>query len=159
MGDVRAWILGICFAGMACSILDMIYPNGNMEKSIKLVTAVFFLCAVVVPAADHLGHFNLELTQQTSAQISASEDLEEEVNQQVLKVAQINMEAAVRSLIQDQFSVKPLEILVTMDTREDGSIQMECIEILLTAEDKEKSAEIQRYIAEQTGIQPEMYTA
>ncbi len=130
-----------------------------MEKSIKLVTAVFFLCAIVVPAANRLGHFDLELTRQTSAEVSASEDLEDELNQQIINMAQLNMEAAVRDLIQQEFLIEPAEILVTMDTLEDGSIQMECIEILLTEADKGKAPEIQRFIAEQTGITPELYAA
>ncbi len=159
MGDVKAWILGICFAGLACAILDMVYPSGNMEKSMKLVTAVFFLCAVVIPAANRFGDFDLELARQASAGVSAPERLETELNRQIQKVAETNMEAALRNLLRERFSVEPAEILVTMDMRQDGSIEMKCIEILLTEADKEKQTEIKSYVYEQIGLAPEMYVA
>ncbi len=157
MGDVKAWILGICFAGLACAVLDMVYPSGNMEKSIKLVTAVFFLCALVVPAAGRLSHIDWELTKETSAAVTASPDLEEALNRQVLRASEYNLETAIKRLLEQQFQIAPQEISVTMDTRDNGSIEMKCIEILLEEKDKGMQEELKKYVQQQVGMTPEIY--
>ena len=50
MNDIKLWVLGACFAAAACALLELLCPSGKMQKSARTVTAIFFLCAVLLPA-------------------------------------------------------------------------------------------------------------
>lgn len=69
INTVRAWAIGLCFAAVACAVLELLNPNGTLRKPMRLLIGLFFLCVLIFPS--------IELTQNAEnflEGISANED-------------------------------------------------------------------------------------
>lgn len=158
MGDIKGWILGICFAALVCSLLEMLFPNGNMEKSAKFITALFFLCAMVIPAAKQLKNTNWDYTMEISAQANVNGALEDKVSEQLMHASEKNLERLISDLLEEQ-KIIPDKISVTMDTDETGCIVIKGTEVYLKEEDGARKEKVKELIFSQLGMNAMVVTS
>lgn len=159
MQQIGGWILGICFAALACTLLEMLFPGGNMQKSARLVIAAFFLCALIVPAASGLkGLKASDFMPDVQVDASLSEGLASTINGQLLAAAQKNVERLAQNALQE-IDLIPEKIRVTMDTGEDNSIVINKTEVWLDQEDKTRAYEVKTRLKSQLGLDATVYAA
>ncbi|MGI6261149.1 MAG: hypothetical protein ACOYJR_04840 [Acutalibacteraceae bacterium] len=157
MNDIKLWVLGACFAAAACALLELLCPSGKMQKSARTVTAIFFLCAVLLPAGRVLK--NLSLNSGESLQTaSVPEELSSRVAEQSRSVAQQSVQNLIRSLL-GRHGVTPERISVTVETDGAGTIQICGAFIWLNAGDLAKEQQVRTWVAEELGIAVECRSA
>ena len=156
MEGIKGWLWGVCFAAVACALLEMLYPSGNMQKAAKLVTSIFFLCALVVPVTQvRLDAAWLQnIAQQTSAEVYAP--LEEKLYAQSLELAQGNVERLVYTSLA-QLDVVPIQVLVTMEMTDEQTVQITKTEIWLSADDFLKAQDIKNRVWNDLALQVTCY--
>ena len=49
MEALRDWILSICIAGVVASVVKIIAPSGGIQRTMKIISAVFMLCIIISP--------------------------------------------------------------------------------------------------------------
>ena len=59
MEAIRDWILSICIAAVAASIVKIIAPSGGIQRTMKVISAVFMLCIIISPLIGEVS-FNFE---------------------------------------------------------------------------------------------------
>lgn len=49
MEALRDWILSICIAAVVASVVKIIAPSGGIQRTMKIISAVFMLCIIISP--------------------------------------------------------------------------------------------------------------
>lgn len=49
MESIRTWSTAVCLAALGCAALQLLAPKAGAGKLFRLVTATFFLCALLAP--------------------------------------------------------------------------------------------------------------
>ena len=60
MNYVREWAAIICFASVACTMLELLSPSGKMEKMMRFVFGAFMICAMITPLIGIVDTINLD---------------------------------------------------------------------------------------------------
>ena len=155
MNEVKVWVIGACFAAAACALLELICPSGKMQKSARTVTAVFFLCAVLLPAGKALRSISLSAGGTVA---SVPEELSSRVAEQSRTVAQQSVQNLIRSLL-GRHSVTPRQVLVTVETDNSGAIAIQSARVLLSKTDFPRAEEISGWILTELGLRAECQSA
>ena len=155
MSEIKGWILGICFAAVVCSLLEMLFPKGTMEKSAKFITALFFLCAMVIPAVSKFQDFKFDIALEQQTNALPSEELDNKVSEQLKRASEQNIERLIKGLLEEN-EIFPDKISVIMDTGQNGSIEIKGAEILLTDGDFAKQEQVKNLLRSQLGIRAEV---
>ena len=153
MNDVKLWTLGACFAAAACALLELLCPAGKMKKSARSVTAVFFLCAVLLPAEKVLKKIS-QGSAETFRTVSVPEELSSRVAEQSRSVAQQSVQNLISSLL-GRHEIRPEQISVAVETDDSGTLQIASAVVWLNADDFAKEQQIRTWIAEELGIAAE----
>lgn len=157
MNGIKLWVLGACFSAAACALLELLCPSGKMQKSARTVTAIFFLCTVLLPAGRMLKNISLgsgELLQT----VSVPEELSSRVAEQSCSVAQQSIQNLIRGLLA-RHGVVPKRISVTVETDDLGTIQVCGAFIWLSADDLAKEQQIRTWVDEELGLAVECRSA
>lgn len=118
--NLAAWAGGICMAAAGCAALHMLIENTGIGKTLRLLTAAFFLCAVLLPLRNLKGNINLSQDITQTADVAA---MEETALQQIKTMTeQILLEKVNEALQSHDISAKKIEI--NMDTSADESISI-----------------------------------
>ncbi len=49
MTDIYTWATSICICAAICMLIELIAPNGSMDKILKFILGVFILCCTIIP--------------------------------------------------------------------------------------------------------------
>ena len=52
MEEIKTWAFSICCASVAGGILNLLLPEGNVQKTYKTVFCIFFLCIIISPLSE-----------------------------------------------------------------------------------------------------------
>ena len=150
MQDIKAWIIGICFASVACTVLEMILPEGKMKKTGKYVLSIFLLCAMFVP----LTKLNITLPSSQGVPDSVSQtasQLENATKEQVFALAQKNLESEMTEELEmmgihlvridialqqkkDDIYVQQVKLWISQDSYDKGQQAVETLHKLLNVD-------------------------
>ena len=150
MEAVKDWVVGVCAAAMVCTLLDLLLPRGKTEKAAKLVTAMFFLCAMLVPVASGWKELDWEDVTEAGGEGLSMEELEKKVGEQVLEVSGRSMEESVAKALRES-GIEAEKISVRMHIDREGYISMERTDIFLTEKDAGRKEEVRKKIEAFTG--------
>lgn len=136
MNEIRAWIMTICLTSVGCTIIEILFPKGNMEKIFRIVLGIFMLSAVVVPLKSSLSKINFN-AKMPEISVKEKSKLKETINDQTKSIVQKNLKRAIKEILESK-SVKPEKINIIMDTSKDNCISIKKVEIFLARGDKLK---------------------
>ncbi len=126
MNEIRAWGAAVCVAALGCSAIRLLAPKAGSGKLFSLITASFFLCALVLPLMKltSLPDLNLDFVPQDIVDGL----LEQRVNEQLT----VQIESAVTQVVNEALAARNItakKVEVMTDTSETGGIYMKQITI------------------------------
>ena len=150
MSAVREWAQIICFAVLACTILENLLPAGNMQKMMRFVFGLFLICAIITPAFRLKEKITLKNNRPQHAHQEIYEFSQKLGEQEVEIAAEKLKNLAVQTLA--EIDVQAEKIDVFMDTREPDSISIVKLKVYLNRKDKQKKEEVRRRLEEKLGL-------
>ena len=123
---LRNWIEGIAISVIIASIFEIILPNGNVKKYIKMVLGVYVVFSIISPFVDSEALYSLnisemldEYTKNISTSSSATEDT---VNSNLNEIYVSTFEDEITSEVEDQgYTVISCDVEATFDTESDNA--------------------------------------
>ena len=155
LNAIRIWAAAVCAAAVAASVAQLAAPEGKIQKALRCVIGLFFVCCVMAPFAQGLslsvGNFETG--------IDVQEQTAESLSQEVLRQTADGFGSNVRQIIEEVLSAKqifPEEISVSVHVGEDDDIYINSIAIWLEKDTLSNTEEILRIVSEKTGVIPEI---
>ncbi len=123
---LRNWIEGIAISVIIASIFEIILPNGNVKKYIKMVLGVYVVFSIISPFVDSEALYSLnisemldEYTENISTSSSATEDT---VNSNLNEIYVSTFEDEITSEVENQgYTVISCDVEATFDTESDNA--------------------------------------
>ncbi len=123
----------LCAAGIGCSLLRMLCPKGSMGRVFGVLTAVMFLCCLLLPLQG-IGRIAADIFQ-TETDAAISQELDETVIKQLMSaVEQALFDDATTRLEGDSVRVKKVTVIGDID--EHGSIYIERVKVTFHKDDR-----------------------
>ena len=156
MQTIRIWAAAVCAAAIAASVAQLAAPEGTIQKALRCVIGLFFVCCVVSPFAKGLAAWpdSAEISVDLSPQLS-SEQLTQEIDRQTAQAFAENVRSIVAYLLEEQ-EIFPKEIQVMVHVGEDSNIYISSLSIRLGEEFGDATETVSRIVQDGTGITPEI---
>ena len=149
MESIRSWALIICFASIACTMLEIITPDGNMAKMMKLVLGAFMLCAITIPMITMFKNIDIDLKAK-----NYEYDVKQYKNEFDTKINEVAIDK-IKDLALNELNlinIKPRKIDVFMDMRDKYCISIKEITVALDKKNLDKQEEVKKVIEQKLGI-------
>jgi hypothetical protein len=135
------------------TLLQLVLPNGRMQRSMRLVMGAFAVLTILSPLT------KLSVSDGWTSLFSTvdldTDSYIDQTNEAILQQSQASIEALTAQTLQ-QINVEPEKIAVVMDTTEDNCIAIEKVVVQISLLDAERSTEIAEAITKELGIQGEV---
>ncbi len=115
-----AWAGGVCMAAAGCTLLHLFVGKTGAGKVFRLLTAAFFICAVLVPLSEVLHKVELPSLQSSS---QTATDLQQTAKEQVCEMTEQVLLQEVNTALQ-AYDLCAQKIQIEMDTLSDGRISI-----------------------------------
>ena len=105
---VSNWIQGIVIAVIIGTIIEMILPEGNCKKYIKVVIGVYILFSIISPVITKFSGKNFSVTnifdlnEYIQASSNVEEDLNENQQQQIRNIYEINLKNDIKEKLKSK---------------------------------------------------------
>lgn len=153
MNAVREWTAGICVAALAAAVLQGMVPNGAMERMFRLVMGAFMVCVLILPLQKLVPKLSAIGQGGTSAQEQTR--LEGAVTQQYQDAAQQSIRNLVFSEL-GRMNIKCEKVVASMDIKEDNSIVINRVKVVLAAEEASKCQKVAAELEKTLGLKMEV---
>lgn len=157
MNVIRNFGIVICIITIACSIIEFIYPNGNMEKIVKFVMSAFIIYTLVFSISNMAKISIYDFLSTDKSKISKEQD-----NQFINKISEQTNDNMTRNLLPiikkhlDSINVTAKKINVIMDTEDKSSISIIKVLIYLDKDNIKFEEEVKKMIDENIGLTSEV---
>ena len=145
---IITWTKGIIVAVIIASIIEMILPNGNSKKYIKMVIGVYIVFNIVAPVINKITNnsFSLEsiidvnkYTNQIESYEVSTEKLDSNNESSIKEMYKINLEKDMKSKLEEKgYIVNSINIEINND--KEYTIKSVDLKISKTGEQEEKKA-------------------
>ncbi len=115
-----AWAGSVCMAAAGCTLLHLFAGKTGVGKVFRLLTAAFFICAVLLPLSDVLQKVELPGMQSSS---ETSADLQQTAKEQLCEMTERVLLQEVNTALQSH-NLSAQKIKIEMDTLSDGRISI-----------------------------------
>ncbi len=153
MSEITGWASAICFASLACVMLEFLSPSGKMEKMVRFVLSAFMLCALFKPI---LGiskiKFEFDINKKNNYKVSG---IKKGLENQTMSIAASNIEKLVENEM-EKIKITPKKIQVIMDTSDINSISINRLIIKIDKENLDRQEEIKKLIYKELGLAVEV---
>lgn len=136
MSAIKSWSVTICVVSVICTIIEILFPKGKMEKIFKVVLGVFMLCSLLVPLKKTLENINFDAKKPENF-IKDKGKLKSTTDDQIKITAQNKLKRTVEKILAAK-NIKPEKINVIMDTNQESCISIKKIEVFLSRGDENK---------------------
>ena len=135
MSAIKSWSMTICLVSILCTLLEILFPQGKMEKIFRVVLGVFLLCALL---GSTLKNINFD-AKKTENFIKDKDKIKfkSTVDDQVKASAEKNLRASIEKILAAK-GIKSEKINIFMDTTADNCISIGKIEVFLPKGDESK---------------------
>ncbi|MDR1565187.1 MAG: hypothetical protein LBS74_09540 [Oscillospiraceae bacterium] len=150
MDSVRAYAAAVCIASAAAAIARGLVPTERFEKVMKLLLALFVLCAVIKPIKDlgrALPSLSLPDSSSYSQQAEYSEQTEAQLSNEIIKRLGQGLENQ---------GTPASKITLRAKFADKGVIMLEGFSITIDTSLKNREAEIRKKAEEMVGFTPEI---
>lgn len=155
MQAIRIWAVAVCATAIAASVAQLAAPEGKVQKALRCVIGLFFVCCIMAPFAKGLSFPSGDYAIGTDITEQTTKDLSQEVLHQTADGFSRNVKQIVEKALSAR-QIFPEEISVSVHVGENDDIYISSIVIQLEKEMRSHSQEILQIVSEQTGITPEI---
>lgn len=151
--SVRQWVAGICCAAVACTLLELLHPNGNLKKTARFVTTLFFLAVLVLP----IKSFHADLSQLPQNNLNATTEQADAVQRLMHSQIIAAAEEQVRQTAHDtitQIHLTPLRIETKIERETDGTYYLSVFDVYLHESDRAYAATVRMRLYRAIGTEP-----
>lgn len=152
MEEIKTWAFSICCASVAGGILNLLLPEGNVQKTYKTVFCIFFLCIIISPLSE-INFSKTDFLKNKNNSFSEEKISENEF----IKNSSAYIEEEIINSVNEIFMEENLyaeEICVNVNISEEGSIDIN--KFALTFKNLENADSFKEKVFQKTGIKPEI---
>ena len=133
MDNLFNWATVICICAFVCMIVEILAPNGSMDKILKFVLAVFILCCTIIPLKSLATGINEQLDS-----ININKSAYDEFSNDIEKTGQNITEQGIVQVVKQLLNVQDVitDDVEIITHREDKNIVI--TEIVVTVDKKYK---------------------
>ena len=121
---------------IVCTVIEILFPKGKMEKIFQVVLGVFMLCSLLVPLKKFLTNINFE-TKKPENFVKDKGKLKSTTDDQIKIAAKNKLRRTIEKILAAK-NIKPEKINVIMDTNQESCISIKKIEVFLSRGDENK---------------------
>ena len=124
MDFLRAWTLSISGAVIIGAIAEMLMPEGDLKKYVRLILGVILIVIIVQPISQDWGQafFKGELTYQSSVANISPDDAAKRMNDQVVTVYRQQLASAIQKDLSSQIKGYSFEVQPEIENADPQSI-------------------------------------
>lgn len=152
MESVKTWAFSVCCASIVGGMMDILLPEGSLQKTYKTVFCVFILCVILAPLSE-IGSFDIDIFKNELEDIENEEYSENVFNENSEKYIKDEIVSSVKEILKEE-GVNAEDTFVKVNILNDGSINI--IKFTLTFSKMEDADLLAEKIYEKTGIKPEI---
>lgn len=153
MSGFAAWAGAVCMAAAGCTILHLLVGNKGVGKVFRMLTAAFFLCAVLCPLLEARGRLSLPETA-----------LSEQANTAALEaVALRQLQSATESILLktvntalESHGLEAEKVEISMDISADGSISISDISVFVAPANDLRCTWVKQIAEQRLGMEVEV---
>ena len=150
MESIKSWAFSVCCAAVIGTLLNMILPEGNLQRMFKCVFCVFFLCTVLTPLSKiEISDFFDKKNEITDFNFEETDG----INQSTEKF----LENKILSSVSETLSFEGIsyeDIFIKINISDDGSIDIN--KFKLTIKNPEEEQKAFKLICDRVGVEPEI---
>lgn len=154
VNGITQWAAGVCCTAVACTLLELLFPDHAMKKTARYVISLFFLAAVVTTVTEFSGTMSNFPENTGSELIGSNEKMEQLLEKQTLSVAQESIRALAEKTM-TQIGVQPQKIEPVILRNESGAYELERIIVYISGRDVIYEETLHLRLLHQLGIEPE----
>lgn len=147
---LRQWAICITASSLVGAVVYALAPKGNIQKAMKVVISIFFICAILSPfLAGKKISFKDDIEKVSISKYkenSVNKKINSNINNEMLKASKNLIEQQTKSILYSQ-QIYNGQIHANMDIDKKGSIFIKTIEINLTSKDMLKKNKIIKLIS------------
>lgn len=157
---ISDWVQGIIVAVIIVTIIEMILPNGNSKKYIKVVIGIYILFSIIVPIINKFNSTKFDINEildlekyANEISIQTSTDLENNNEEQIKNMYETGLKQDIKSKLNDkgynisnmdieleeEYKIKKITIRIKKNEKENENIKkVDKIEIRVIKEKEEE---------------------
>lgn len=157
---ISDWVQGIIVAVIIVTIIEMILPNGNSKKYIKVVIGIYILFSIIVPIINEFNSTKFDINEildlekyANEISIQTSTDLENNNEEQIKNMYETGLKQDIKSKLNDkgynisnmdieleeEYKIKKITIRIKKNEKENENIKkVDKIEIRVIKEKEEE---------------------
>ncbi len=157
---ISDWVQGIIVAVIIVTIIEMILPNGNSKKYIKVVIGIYILFSIIVPIINKFNSTKFDINEildlekyANEISIQTSTDLENNNEEQIKNMYETGLKQDIKSKLNDkgynisnmdieleeEYKIKKITIRINKNEKENENIKkVDKIEIRVIKEKEEE---------------------
>lgn len=143
MKGLSSWASGVIVAIIAAKILEMLLPEGNNKKYIKVIIGIYVLFTIISPVVSGLldEEFNIEAIFASASEYEYStEQVEANNDKLILSTYTTNLKEDVKKKLSDK-GYKADEINIEVGTNEANYGQIQKMDIIVSKMEEEKKVQ------------------
>lgn len=157
MNLIRYWSIVICTASIIYVVIELLMPSGKMEKTIKMVLNIFWLCIAITSICEQSKNFKFKIEIDNTPVIQKGKKFLSDINTQLEETAKYNIKSIIYDNLKDK-NIYPEKIEIIMDTNKANSISINKCEIYINQNDYFESKDmIKNYVQDNLKIVTEVY--
>ena len=151
------WAAGLCAAGVACAILRLLCPEGVLNDTLRVVTALLFFCCLLSPLGMLREFLADGFSVAAASSSSVSRALDERVDKQAAAVIE---DALLRDAVErlENVEVKRVEI-VCVESDEAVGVTVERVRVVFAKEEHPLPVTVTATLERAWGVPVEVYYA
>lgn len=115
---ISDWVQGIIVAVIIVTIIEMILPNGNSKKYIKVVIGIYILFSIIVPIINKFNSTKFDINEildlekyANEISIQTSTDLENNNEEQIKNMYETGLKQDIKSKLNDKgYNISNMDI-------------------------------------------------
>lgn len=152
MSAIKQWAFSLCATMVACGILQMLMPKSNLEKMLRLVVSVFFLCCVLSPIVLRSPELMVDIEVASDQEIAErSRRVTELAESQARNAAAFALEQMVAGKL-SQMGINAHALTININTNGQNAVELASAEIVLDETYKTRHDTLVRELEAELGV-------
>ncbi|MDR0314833.1 MAG: stage III sporulation protein AF [Oscillospiraceae bacterium] len=155
MDVLKDWVLCITLSSLVGAVVYAFTPKGNMQKAIRVIVGVFFICALLTPFINGR-EIEIDFKEfEIDAKSKYDKALSKNIDDYMLDITKQSVENEVLTILNDN-EIYSGQILLDMDIDDENSIFIKMMTIYLTGSDMHKKDIIVDCVSKKFQIVPQI---
>ena len=123
MEFIKSWTMVIAGTIVIGAICEMLMPDGNIKKYVRIVLGLLLVFAMIEPIGDFSEKdlFSVEMKQQKNVMLSSDYDIEDRQRTDIIRVYKRNLEKKMEEGLPSKYEGYKIEIKTEVETEKEDS--------------------------------------